>query len=82
MVPPAAAELQPDRLIDLKTEKAEHDGTLRHHLRSTSGLLLWLNMRFVCCLKSCIYAARRCWRLRAMIPTDAEMASPLQGEIG
>ena len=70
------------RLIGLEKGEAEHDGTLRNHLRSTSELLLWLNLRVACCLKSCIYATRRCWRLRAMIPTEAEMASPLQGEIG
>jgi len=54
----------------------------RGRLRSTSGLVLWLDLRVGESRKSCIHATRRCWRLRAMIRTDTEMASPLQGEIG
>jgi len=54
----------------------------RGRLRSTSGLVLWLKLRVGESRKSCIHATRRRWRLRAMIRTDAEMASPLQGEIG
>ena len=46
------------RLHTTETEtETEHDGTLRHHLRSTSGLLLWLDLPVACCLKSCIHAA-------------------------
>ena len=67
--------------LTLKTRKLGGAVSRRGRLRSTSGLVLWLDLRVGESRKSCIHATRRCWRLRAMIPTDAEMASPSQSEI-
>ena len=64
--------------LGLNPEKAEHDVTLRNHLRSTSGLLLWLNLRLACCPKSWIYATRRYPRDTRHDTHGAEMALPLQ----
>jgi len=72
----------PKRPYFLKARKLGDAVSRRGRLRSTSGLVLWLKLRVGESRKSCIHATRRRWRLRAMIRTDAEMASPLQGEIG